>query len=82
MKKGIVNSLTVFERDNAQDPIFHFGDARPAANSPIGLYLFTQWISDNVFNPFIQNHGTVWTLAGVSKVWRALHPIASIIALS
>jgi len=55
IKKGIVNSLTGFEQDNKQDPISHFRGARSTANSPIGLYLFTQWISDTAFNPFVQN---------------------------
>jgi hypothetical protein len=49
-----MNRLAILEQNNAQGSIFHFRDARPTANSSIGLYLFKQWFFDNTFDPFIQ----------------------------
>jgi hypothetical protein len=60
-----VISFAVFQRNNAQDLIFHIWNTRPTANSSIGLYFLTQWIFDHALDSFIQNHGAVGALTRI-----------------
>jgi len=73
VKEGVVNGLAVLEQDNSQCAIFHFGDARPTANSAIRLNFLAQWILNNALNPFILNEGAVGALAGILEVLCELH---------
>jgi hypothetical protein len=77
-----MNRFTIFKQYDAQDSILHFGDARPAANSSISLYLFTQWFAYSALNPFIQDDDTVWALASILKILRGFHIRIPIIARS
>ncbi|MDO9129974.1 MAG: hypothetical protein Q7U34_08915 [Anaerolineales bacterium] len=68
-----MNGLALFEQDDAQCAVLHFGDASLTSNPPVSLAFFPQRISDDALNPFIPNHNTVGTLTGVKKVLRHFH---------
>ncbi|GAB4460757.1 MAG: hypothetical protein OHK0041_24910 [Anaerolineales bacterium] len=68
-----MNRLAVLEQDNPQYAVSHFWDSRLAANSPVGLDFLTQWVSDDLLNPFMFDNGAVGAPAGVLKILRGFH---------
>jgi hypothetical protein len=52
VKEWVVHGLTVGKKYNAQVPVVHLGNSRPAANPSIALNLLAFGTRDHKLNPF------------------------------
>ena len=63
-----MHSLTVFEQDDTQSTVLHFGNTRPAPYPPIGLTFFSQGMLDGAHDPLLLDDGTIWAATRVEEV--------------
>ena len=68
-----MNGRAIFKQHDAQNPITHFGDARPASYSAVRLDRLFDWMRDCKFDPFVSDDGAVRALSGGEKVLCEFH---------
>lgn len=68
-----MDSLSIGQQDNAENPVPHLGHKPPFANSAVLLQKFRYWLCDHSLDPFIQNHLAVRPAAYGLEILCGLH---------
>src|ERR671910_86977 len=59
VEKRVMHVFSVRKQDHSQILSIHFVDLGPAANSPVFLYHFANWMFDRSENPLYPDYGSI-----------------------
>jgi hypothetical protein len=68
-----MHGFSIGEQYNAQELAVHLRNRRPAANSPILLDGFLDWVIFDALNPLVANDNAVRPLPGRAEIPSAFH---------